>query len=74
MKITVDNVCQLNTQARIDLLKRIIEGAIKLDEINDEDQLAVLSILQGVINYLDSEDEDDAYGTEGWRHSILGED
>lgn len=73
MKITAANLEKLTWQAKIDLLLKIVNGAIDLDEVNDECQ-AIDLILETVLETLDEADNDDRFGTEGWRHGILGED
>lgn len=63
----------LTQEAKIAFLNEIIEGAKTLDE-NTEEPEAIDFILFHVIDQLDEADSDDCFGTEGWRHSILGED
>ena len=72
MKITPENLHKLTWQAKVDLLRKIVEGAIELDQLND-DMGAVQIILGATMKSLDLGDEDDYFGSEGWCHSILGE-
>ena len=72
MKITHENLHKLTWQAKVDLLRKIAEGAIELDQLND-DIGAVQIILGATMESLDLGDEEDHFGSEGWRHSILGE-
>jgi hypothetical protein len=73
LKITSDNISDLTRQARVDYLRKITEGAIELDQRYGGETDAAEAVLFAIISYLDEWCEDD-FGTEGWRHALLGED
>jgi hypothetical protein len=47
---------------------------LELDQLHATDHRSKVSYLEKLIETLDSLDEDDFFGTEGWRHYIMGED
>jgi len=72
MKITAEKINKLTLEAQKELLDKIIQGIKDHDARYDDNSVA--AILTNMIMWLDEYDEDDYFGTEGWRHSILGED
>ena len=68
MKITAENVDKLTPEAQDELLMKLFNALSTLDpDIK-------LNLLKVTIQEFDELDGEDAFGTEGWRHSILGED
>ena len=57
---------------------RVLDGMIDLlqKERNNiaESEYATEEILKGIVGSLDLLDDEDFFGTEGWRHFLLGED
>lgn len=51
-----------------------IRGKNLVGAVDKADVDALLSMLDKIEEALNEADYDDAFGTEGWRHSILGED
>lgn len=52
----------------------INDAMMKFIEENPDDEELVYDWLDHLENLLDDGDYDDRFGTEGWRHTLLGED
>jgi len=76
MKITAKNVSKLKYEDKLKLLNDIVAGGVEYDKVNqnEEGHSFIQSIVCALVETLDELDCDDAFGTEGWRHTILGED
>jgi hypothetical protein len=74
MRITAEKIEKLTQEAKEELLVKIVNGVINLDLKNENETQAVDFILYCILDNLDAADEDDGFGTEGWRRSILDED
>jgi hypothetical protein len=48
--------------------------AMKVREVDDMKEEAVRAYLKKLMAALDEKDGDDFFGTEGWRHYLMGED
>lgn len=57
-----------------DSLVAWIRGKNLVGAVDKADVDALLSMLDKIEEALNEADYDDAFGTKGWRHSILGED
>ena len=68
MRITAENLHEFTWQTKVNLLRKIVEASIEVDENDGDDIRAVEIILGAVIEALDLGDEDDHFGTEGWKH------
>lgn len=51
------------------LLGKNLVGAVTKEDLDE-----FLPLVAKILDALDEADLEDAFGTEGWRHSILGED
>lgn len=47
---------------------------MKSNQINKMKEQAIKDYLKELIEKLDELDEEDFFGTEGWRHFLMGED
>lgn len=65
MMITAKNIGKLSEEAQNDLLDSIFEGLRHDAQLNGID-----ATLEFLLNALDAADEDDTFGTEGWRHAF----
>lgn len=65
MRITAASVQLLKDEAQADLLAEIFKGLTKYAEIN-----SMSYVLEILIEALDNADDEDGFGTEGWRHSF----
>lgn len=74
MKIDSTNVSQLKPSAQKQLLIQILDGLARFVENDNLHEELSETFLETLVESMDEADEDDAFGTEGWRHSILGED
>lgn len=61
------NIERLTDEAIAELALAICSG-LRRDAVNDPD------VLQEIVNWLDSLDEEDFFGTEGWKHRFGVED
>ena len=57
-----------------DSLLNTIIGKNLVGAVSKEDLDAFWPLVSRIVEYLDITDEEDLFGTEGWRHTILGED
>lgn len=56
-------VSDLTIEAQGQLLQSIVDGLASFPGSRED-------ILEMIVEYLDDADGDDAYGTEGWRHTF----
>lgn len=68
------NISDLKESAQKRVFLEILNGLIKQVEDTDVDDWYLQELLEGIIEVLDYHDQDDMFGTEGWRHSFLGEE
>lgn len=66
------NINKLSKIGVSNFLFELFDGLINARQSMDEDSMKDLAKI--MIANLDDLDEDDFFGTEGWRHTILGED
>lgn len=69
MKITADNVDALKESAQRSLLTRILNGLQEEADANDPQTVLIV-----LLAALDAADEEDMFGTEGWRHRFSIDD
>lgn len=68
------NISNLKIGAQKDLLETILKKLS--DDLKDEEipDYALESLLQTLVDQLDVLDEEDSFGTEGWKHNFGVED
>jgi hypothetical protein len=74
MRIEASNVDRLKPEAQKILLVQILESLVAYVEDDRLTEEAVQELLEEILEDLDENFQDDEFGTEGWRHSLLGED
>jgi hypothetical protein len=74
VRIDSSNVDRLKPEAQKVLLVNILESLARYVEDDNLPEETVQELLEDILEDLDENYQDDQFGTEGWRHSLLGED